>query len=93
MRAGEGLWAIGDVTGIWPINHVGNYQGRVVAANILGDPRETHYDAVPRVTYTDPHAAAVGATGSDLQRDGLSEVARWRPTRARTRSPTASSPC
>jgi hypothetical protein len=37
MRAGERLWAIGDVTGIWPLTHVGKYQGRVVAANILGD--------------------------------------------------------
>jgi pyruvate/2-oxoglutarate dehydrogenase complex dihydrolipoamide dehydrogenase (E3) component len=62
LRAGEGLWAIGDVTGIWPLTHVGKYQGRVVAANILGEPREANYDAVPRVTYTDPQAAAVGAT-------------------------------
>jgi dihydrolipoamide dehydrogenase len=62
MRAGERLWAIGDVTGIWPLTHVGKYQGRVAAANILGQPREANYDAVPRVTYTDPQAAAVGAT-------------------------------
>ena len=62
MRAGERLWAIGDVTGIWPLTHVGKYQGRVAAANILGDPREASYEAVPRVTYTDPQAGAVGAT-------------------------------
>ena len=62
LRAGERLWAIGDVTGIWPLTHVGKYQGRIVAANILGEPREAHYEAVPRVTYTDPQAAAVGAT-------------------------------
>ena len=62
LRAGERLWAIGDVTGIWPLTHVGKYQGRVVAANLLGEPREADYDAVPRVTYTDPQAAAVGAT-------------------------------
>jgi len=62
LRAGERLWAIGDVTGIWPLTHVGKYQGRVVAANILGEPREANYEAVPRVTYTDPQAAAAGAT-------------------------------
>ena len=62
LRAGERLWAIGDVTGIWPLTHVGKYQGEVVAANILGEPREANYDAVPRVVYTDPQAAAVGAT-------------------------------
>jgi dihydrolipoamide dehydrogenase len=62
LRAGERLWAIGDVTGIWPLTHVGKYQGRVVASNLLGTPREAHYDAVPRVTFTDPAAAAAGAT-------------------------------
>jgi pyruvate/2-oxoglutarate dehydrogenase complex dihydrolipoamide dehydrogenase (E3) component len=62
LRAGERLWAIGDVTGLWRLTHVGKYQARVVAANILGEPREADYRAVPRVVYTDPQAAAVGAT-------------------------------
>jgi pyruvate/2-oxoglutarate dehydrogenase complex dihydrolipoamide dehydrogenase (E3) component len=61
LRAAEHLWAIGDVTGLWPLTHVGKYQGDVVAANILGEPRKANYEAVPRVTYTDPQAAAVGA--------------------------------
>jgi dihydrolipoamide dehydrogenase len=61
LSAGEGLWAIGDVNGAWPLTHVGEYEGDVVAANILGEPREANYDAVPRVVYTDPQAAAVGA--------------------------------
>jgi pyruvate/2-oxoglutarate dehydrogenase complex dihydrolipoamide dehydrogenase (E3) component len=61
LCAGERLWAIGDVNGIWPLTHVGKYQGRVVAANILGEPREANHEAVPRVTFTDPQAASVGA--------------------------------
>jgi pyruvate/2-oxoglutarate dehydrogenase complex dihydrolipoamide dehydrogenase (E3) component len=61
LRAGERLWAIGDVNGIWLLTHVGKYQGRVVAANILGEPREASYHAVPRVVFTDPQAASVGA--------------------------------
>jgi pyruvate/2-oxoglutarate dehydrogenase complex dihydrolipoamide dehydrogenase (E3) component len=61
LRAGERLWAIGDVNGIWPLTHVGKYQGEVVAANILGKPRRANYEAVPRVVYTDPQAASVGA--------------------------------
>ena len=62
LRAGDRLWAVGDVTGIWQLTHVGEYQGEVVASNILGEPREAHYEAVPRVTYTDPQAGSVGST-------------------------------
>ncbi|MCW2930916.1 MAG: FAD-dependent pyridine nucleotide-disulfide oxidoreductase [Actinomycetia bacterium] len=62
LRAGERLWAIGDVNGIWPLTHVGEYEGDVVAANIAGDSRRANYEAVPRVTYTAPQAGAVGAT-------------------------------
>ena len=61
LRAGEGLWAIGDVTGVRLLTHVGKYQSEVVAANILGQPREANYEAVPDVVYTDPQAASVGA--------------------------------
>jgi dihydrolipoamide dehydrogenase len=77
LCAGERLWAVGDITGIWQLTHVGEYQGEVVASNILGESREAHYEAVPRVTYTDPQAAAVGATEGDFSATTpLSEVAR-----------------
>jgi pyruvate/2-oxoglutarate dehydrogenase complex dihydrolipoamide dehydrogenase (E3) component len=77
LQAGERLWAIGDVTGIWPLTHVGKYQGEVVAANILGEPREADYRAVPRVTYTDPQAASVGATTARFSATvPVSEVAK-----------------
>src|SRR5262249_32915145 len=45
MRAGDRLWAVGDITGIWQLTHVGKYQAEVAAANILGEPREANYDA------------------------------------------------
>jgi pyruvate/2-oxoglutarate dehydrogenase complex dihydrolipoamide dehydrogenase (E3) component len=61
MSAGDGVWAIGDVTGIWPLTYVGKYHGRIAAANILGESREADYTAVPRVVFTHPQAAAVGA--------------------------------
>ncbi len=60
LSAGQGLWAIGDVAGIWPLTYVGKYQARIAAINILGGSRAAHYDAVPRVVFTDPQAAAVG---------------------------------
>jgi dihydrolipoamide dehydrogenase len=77
LRAGERLWAIGDVTGLWPLTHVGKYQGRVVAANILGEPREADYSAVPRVVFTDPQAAAVGESDGPVTATvSLAEVPR-----------------
>ena len=66
MSAGNGLWAIGDVTGIWPLTYVGKYQGRVAAANILGHEAEASYEAVPRVVFTDPQAAAVGEPDGEV---------------------------
>ncbi len=71
MRVADGVWAIGDVTGIWPLTYVGKYQGRIAAANILGEPREADYSAVPRVVFTDPQAAAVGEVGRFADRDRL----------------------
>jgi dihydrolipoamide dehydrogenase len=77
MRAASGVWAIGDVTGLWPLTHVGKYQADVAAANILGEPREADYHAVPRVAYTDPAAAAVGANdGRYSATVALSEVSK-----------------
>ena len=62
LRAGEGVWAIGDVTGIMPFTHVGAYQARIAAADMLGRPAAADYRAVPRVVFTDPQVAAVGET-------------------------------
>jgi pyruvate/2-oxoglutarate dehydrogenase complex dihydrolipoamide dehydrogenase (E3) component len=62
LRAGERLWAVGDVTGVRLLTHVGKYQGDVVAANIVGEPREANYEAIPNVVYTDPQTASVGET-------------------------------
>jgi pyruvate/2-oxoglutarate dehydrogenase complex dihydrolipoamide dehydrogenase (E3) component len=77
LRVADRVWAIGDVNGLWPLTHVGKYQGEVVAANILGDPRTANYEAVPRVTYTDPEAAAVGGQVDRFSATmRLSEVAK-----------------
>jgi len=84
QRAGEGLWAIGDVTGQWQFTHVGKYQGDVVAANILGTPRSVNYAAVPRVVFTDPQAASVGA--ADGRFHGTAAVSGLPKTETYTRA-------
>ncbi len=72
LRAGERLWAIGDVNGIWPLTHVGEYEGDIVAANIAGDARPANYEAAkyaataplseePKTaTYTHAYAKSTG---------------------------------
>jgi pyruvate/2-oxoglutarate dehydrogenase complex dihydrolipoamide dehydrogenase (E3) component len=84
LRAAERLWAVGDITGIWPLTHVGKYQGEVVASNILGQPREADYDAVPRVVFTDPQAAAAGATEGRFS--GTAQLAQLPKTETYTRA-------
>ena len=66
MAAGDNVWAIGDVTNIWPLTYVGKYQGRVAAANILGHEARANYEAVPRVVFTDPQTASVGEAEGPL---------------------------
>ena len=77
MNVADGVWAIGDVTGIWPLTYVSKYHGRLVASNILGRAREADYSAVPRVVFTDPQAASVGeAEGPRTATVSLAEVPR-----------------
>jgi dihydrolipoamide dehydrogenase len=88
LQVGERLWAVGDVTGLWELTHVGKYQAEVVASNILGERREVSYDAVPRVVFTDPAAASVGATEARFSAHvPLREIAKTETyTRADTNS-------
>jgi len=78
LRAADGVWAIGDVNGIVELTHVGKYQARIAAADMLGRPARADYRAVPRVTFTDPQVAAVGdpSAGSRTGTVQLSAVAR-----------------
>jgi pyruvate/2-oxoglutarate dehydrogenase complex dihydrolipoamide dehydrogenase (E3) component len=77
LRVADRLWAVGDVTGVRLLTHVGKYQGEVVAANIGGESREAHYEAIPDVIYTDPQAASVGVSQDRFSGTArLSEVAK-----------------
>jgi pyruvate/2-oxoglutarate dehydrogenase complex dihydrolipoamide dehydrogenase (E3) component len=65
LRAAEGVWAIGDCTGVALFTHVGKYQARVAARNVAGRSARADYRAIPAVAFTDPQVAMVGDTESE----------------------------
>ncbi|WP_424184215.1 dihydrolipoyl dehydrogenase family protein [Actinokineospora sp. G85] len=71
MRAAEGLWAIGDITGKGAFTHMSMYQAGIAGDDILGQAAEADYRAVPRVTFTDPEVGAVGLTEAEARDAGL----------------------
>ena len=72
MRAGEGLWAIGDVVGHGAFTHLSMYQSAVCVRDILGqDGPRADYRAVPHVTFTDPEVGGVGMTEKQARDAGL----------------------
>lgn len=73
-RVADGVWALGDVTGVSMFTHVAKYQGRVVAHNILGRDRVADYRAIPRVVFCDPEIATVGLTEEAARGQGFDVV-------------------
>jgi pyruvate/2-oxoglutarate dehydrogenase complex dihydrolipoamide dehydrogenase (E3) component len=81
MRAADGVWAIGDVTGHGAFTHMSMYQADIAVRDILGQGGgSADYRAVPRVTFTDPEIGSVGLTeeqarAADLRvRTGTTQV-------------------
>ncbi|CAL9364643.1 Dihydrolipoyl dehydrogenase [Nocardiopsis dassonvillei] len=70
-RVAPGLWAVGDVTARAMFTHVAKYQGRLVAANILGGDRRADYTGVPRVVFAHPEIAGVGLTSGQARDRGI----------------------
>ncbi|TDC45822.1 NAD(P)/FAD-dependent oxidoreductase [Actinomadura sp. KC345] len=72
MRAADGVWAIGDITGMGQFTHVSMYQAAIAVRDILGEEGSpASYRAVPRVTFTDPEIASVGLTEAQARDQNL----------------------
>lgn len=74
LRAADGIWAVGDVTGVAPFTHVAAYQARIAAADILGRTVPADYRGIPRVVFSDPEVASVGHRLGDLRAEGIEVV-------------------
>ncbi len=72
MRAADGVWAIGDITGKGAFTHMSMYQADIVVRDILDQGgASADYRAVPRVTYTDPEIGSVGLSLAAAVEAGL----------------------
>lgn len=74
VMGAEHLWAIGDVTGKSAFTHTSHYQGRVVAANLRGNPVRADYASIPRAVYVEPTLAAVGHTVASARHAGVEPI-------------------
>ncbi|MFW6183592.1 MAG: dihydrolipoyl dehydrogenase family protein [Chloroflexota bacterium] len=71
MRAADGIWAIGDITGKAFLSLVGLYQSKIAAADILGKAHAAaRYDAIPQVVFSEPEVGSVGMTESEAREAG-----------------------
>lgn len=72
MRAGPGVWAVGDITGAGLFTHVAMYQAGIAVSDIVGeDPPPADYRALPRVTFSDPEIGVAGLTARAATAQGL----------------------
>ncbi|GAA3852067.1 NAD(P)/FAD-dependent oxidoreductase [Streptomyces coacervatus] len=72
MRAADGVWGLGDLTGRGAFTHVAMYQAEIAVRDVLGEPGpDADYRALPRVTFTDPEVGSVGLTEHAARERGL----------------------
>jgi pyruvate/2-oxoglutarate dehydrogenase complex dihydrolipoamide dehydrogenase (E3) component len=71
LRIADGLFVAGDVTGGLQFTHVADYEGGIAARAAAGRPDKADLRVVPKVTFTDPEAAAVGLTLEEAQAQGI----------------------
>ncbi|MFQ5430887.1 MAG: dihydrolipoyl dehydrogenase [Nitrospinota bacterium] len=66
----DGIYAIGDVAGKSLLAYTAHHEGIVAARNITGKPAHMDYRFVPSIIFTNPEAASVGYTESELKQVG-----------------------
>jgi dihydrolipoamide dehydrogenase len=68
----EGIYAIGDATGISMLAHTASYQGELAVTNALAEKRiSADYTSIPACVYTDPEIAYVGTSEAKARAEGV----------------------
>ncbi|MBI5559946.1 MAG: dihydrolipoyl dehydrogenase [Deltaproteobacteria bacterium] len=67
----DGIYAIGDVTGMMLLAHVASAGGTIASENALGKEKTMDYSVIPSGIFTDPEAASVGLKEKDAKEKGI----------------------
>ena len=67
----SGVFAVGDVNGVWMLAHAAYREAEVAVNTILGKKDQMRYQAMPSVIYTSPEMAFVGETEETCLEKGL----------------------
>jgi dihydrolipoamide dehydrogenase len=71
MSIGEGLYVAGDAAGGLQFTHVADYEGRIAVRAAMGRDVRADLASVPKATYTDPEAGAIGVSVEEAQQAGI----------------------
>jgi mercuric reductase len=83
----DGVWAAGDVTGLYQFTPIAQYQGRIAVADMFSDDApEADYSVIPTAIFTDPELAGVGKTEREARDAGLDVEVATHPVSAVTRA-------
>jgi mercuric reductase len=83
----EGIWAAGDVTGMYQLTPIAQYQARIAIADMFGQDGPTaDYSVLPTAIFTDPELAGVGVTEDEAKEQELDYEVVIQPLKNVTRS-------
>ncbi|MEM3154894.1 MAG: dihydrolipoyl dehydrogenase [Candidatus Woesearchaeota archaeon] len=66
-----GIWAIGDIAGIYMFKHSANLEADYAVNNAFGKKIPVDYSAMPHAAFSSPQVAAVGKTEDELKAEKI----------------------
>ncbi len=66
-----GIWAIGDIAGVYMFKHSANLEAEYAIQNAFGKRIPVDYSAMPHAAFSSPQVAAVGMTEDELKQKNI----------------------